>query len=268
MAFRAIYEPKGRAREYAPLALNLYSGCTYGCAYCYVPGALHMRRPEAFVTDAPKPRKILDDLFHDLAEMQAAGDDREVLLCFACDPYHAGDTRLTRSALELFRQFDRPVNVLTKNPQKLLDTDKDLFCEDCSLRLRVGTTLSFLSDELHRKWERRAPSPMSRLTALHEIDDIGVDTWISLEPVLHIGQACGVLRRVAWGEWREPPEIKIGPLNHAKAGYSPQKAVRALTIQAEYLNAVTELRVMFKQDFRKYAQSDQMELGSVQNEEK
>lgn len=39
---RIIYEPKGRAREYANLAANLYSGCIHGCVYCYVPQFLHL----------------------------------------------------------------------------------------------------------------------------------------------------------------------------------------------------------------------------------
>ena len=30
-----IYEPKGKAREYSPLALNLYLECQHGCKYCY-----------------------------------------------------------------------------------------------------------------------------------------------------------------------------------------------------------------------------------------
>lgn len=33
----AIYEPKGAAREYSPLALNYQTGCDHGCVYCYVP---------------------------------------------------------------------------------------------------------------------------------------------------------------------------------------------------------------------------------------
>jgi DNA repair photolyase len=35
---QTIYEPKGKAREYAPLALNLYESCPHGCKYCYKEG--------------------------------------------------------------------------------------------------------------------------------------------------------------------------------------------------------------------------------------
>ena len=38
-----IYEPKGRAREYAALAANLYNTCSHGCRYCYAPAAMKQR---------------------------------------------------------------------------------------------------------------------------------------------------------------------------------------------------------------------------------
>ena len=34
-----IYEPRGKAREYAELAVNLYKGCAHACIYCYAPAA-------------------------------------------------------------------------------------------------------------------------------------------------------------------------------------------------------------------------------------
>jgi DNA repair photolyase len=35
-----IYEPKGPAKEYADLALNIYCGCLHRCRYCFGPGVL------------------------------------------------------------------------------------------------------------------------------------------------------------------------------------------------------------------------------------
>lgn len=50
----AIYEPRGKAREYAALALNLYRGCAHNCAYCYAPSATYATR-EAFAQAQPRP---------------------------------------------------------------------------------------------------------------------------------------------------------------------------------------------------------------------
>jgi DNA repair photolyase len=35
-----IYEPTGKAREYSPLAANLYSGCDHNCDFCFVPSIM------------------------------------------------------------------------------------------------------------------------------------------------------------------------------------------------------------------------------------
>ena len=32
---KAIYNPKGKAGEYAPWACNFYTGCSNDCEYCY-----------------------------------------------------------------------------------------------------------------------------------------------------------------------------------------------------------------------------------------
>ena len=36
-----IYEPRGKAAEYSPLAANLYAGCGHGWLYCYAPAATY-----------------------------------------------------------------------------------------------------------------------------------------------------------------------------------------------------------------------------------
>lgn len=35
MITHPIYEPKGKAREYAELALEVYKTCSHMCKYCY-----------------------------------------------------------------------------------------------------------------------------------------------------------------------------------------------------------------------------------------
>ena len=80
---KIIYEPKGKAREYAPLAVNLYSGCSHGCTYCFGPQTLRKDK-QAFSADVHPKKDALDRLQEDAIRLK--GDDREILLSFVTDP--------------------------------------------------------------------------------------------------------------------------------------------------------------------------------------
>ena len=74
-----IYEPRGKAWEYSDLAVNLYTGCSHACRYCYCPAILR-KTIDAWAFD-PQPRKgILRDLERDAKKLR--GDPREILLSF------------------------------------------------------------------------------------------------------------------------------------------------------------------------------------------
>ena len=45
---KPIYEPKGAAKEYGDLALNIYTGCPHRCYYCYCPQVLRRGREDFF----------------------------------------------------------------------------------------------------------------------------------------------------------------------------------------------------------------------------
>ena len=53
-----IYEPRGAALEYSPLACNLRKGCTHGCLYCYAPACLRMAPEEFHARSEPRERII------------------------------------------------------------------------------------------------------------------------------------------------------------------------------------------------------------------
>jgi len=69
-----IYEPSGRAREYAPLACNLYNpglhyGCPYGCTYCF-------NRAYNKLYGLKKPslrRRSVDSVVAELEQLKASG---------------------------------------------------------------------------------------------------------------------------------------------------------------------------------------------------
>ena len=118
-----IYEPKGAAREYGDLALNIYTGCPHNCYYCFAPAVLHKTR-EAFSTNVQPRQGIVEAVKKQLDKEQIAG--KLIHLCFTCDPYPVGvDTSATREIIKLLKATRNHVQILTKGG-RLAERDFDL----------------------------------------------------------------------------------------------------------------------------------------------
>ncbi|MFE8034370.1 radical SAM protein [Thiohalocapsa marina] len=174
-----VYAPRGQAGEYAPLATNPYRGCGHGCAYCYVPKVLRMDRRE-FDAGATERANFLGLLGRDAAKYRNAGITEQVMLSFTTDPYHPGDTALTRDVIQSLQAHGLGVCTLTKGGTRAL-RDLDLFRPT---RDAFACTLTSLDPAFSAKWERGAAAPADRLQALKAFHDAGIYTWVSLEPTL------------------------------------------------------------------------------------
>lgn len=183
-----IYAPKGQAGEYAPLAANPYRGCGHACAYCYVPNTLRMKRPEFDAGAHPRPF-FIKHLTKDAKKYQAAGITEQVMLSFTTDPYHPGDTSVTRQTIEVLREHNMGLCTLTKGGTRAL-RDLDLFRPD---RDAFASTLTTLDAAFSRKWERGAALPADRLKALKAFHSAGIFTWVSLEPTLDVESSLAIV---------------------------------------------------------------------------
>ena len=185
-----IYVPKGQAGEYAPLACNPYRGCGHGCAYCYVPAVLKMKRPE-FDAGAVPRENFIAKLTKDARRYQAAGVTEQVMLSFTTDPYHPGDTALTRATLGVLQGHGMGFCTLTKGGTRAL-RDIDVFRPN---RDAFASTLTSLDDSFSLKWERGAALPADRIQALEEFHRRGIFTWVSLEPTLDVEASLAIIER-------------------------------------------------------------------------
>lgn len=202
-----LYEPRGRAREYAALACNIYKGCNHGCTYCFAPGALHITKEE-FSQPAPRSEQFVALLEKELAKRDKKGiEPSNVLLCFTCDPYQEidADLRLTQRTINLLHRWGYRVTVLTKGGTKAL-RDLHLFGRGD----RFATTLTFLDPEKSRLWEPEAALPFDRIQAIQQFAAVGIMTWVSLEPVIEPLASLEIIKAVA--PWVEA--FKVGTLNH------------------------------------------------------
>ena len=209
-----IYEPKGRAREYSPLACNLYMGCTHGCKYCYAPSCMHKKPDEWHSAARARGDNVLSLFDKDcatLAHERPDDETRRVLFCFLSDPYQPleGKLHLTRQGIGIAASHGIKVDILTKGDGRLIEKDLPLMLES---ETHLGITLSFSKDASRREWEPMASSVQSRLSILRKAHDMGIFTWVSMEPVIIPDEALTVIRKAhAYVDF-----WKVGKLNHNK----------------------------------------------------
>jgi len=175
-----IYEPKGKALEYAPLAANLYRGCSHGCVYCYAPSATYTTS-EKFFSMARARENVIRLLRKDAEKLH--GDPRNVLLCFTCDPYQPlnDEHGLTRKAIQTINGEDIPVTILTKGGLRPCRDFDELSTHPGN---NFAVTLTTDDEMASLEWEPRAATPKDRIEGLRIAHESGITTWVSFEPVI------------------------------------------------------------------------------------
>lgn len=194
-----IYEPKGAAKEYGDLALNIYTGCPHRCYYCFAPGVLRRDREQFHSHVEPRPG-IVEEVKKQLEKEHITG--KLIHLCFTCDPYPTGyDSTATREIIKLLKQHGNHVQILTKGDGS---RDFDLLDgEDW-----YGITISGKAES--KDTEPGAIQAHKRLAILKIAKLHGIKTWVSFEPVVN---AVSVLRCIS-GYSSSFDRIKIGKLNY------------------------------------------------------
>ena len=187
-----IYEPSGKAREYSPLAMNLYSGCGHKCSYCYVPNVLRIDRKD-FDTNVNPKKNIVEKLENEIKKYSYS--KLQVFMSFTTDPYNPLDEteKLTRKALEFFYKYKVPVSILTKSGLKAL-RDLDII-KKFGEHIKIGTSLTYDNPKDSNRIEAGAAVPDERLEMLKTFHSEKVKTWVSFEPILKPDQVLNLLKQ-------------------------------------------------------------------------
>lgn len=233
---QVIYEPQGKAREYSPLALNLYNGCKNNCKYCYVPNFCK-KDANQFHSEVTERKDILKKLESDCK----LGIADPVLLCFTSDPYPE-NSELTREAIKIFNKYNVNFQILTKSTKRA-KRDFDLYKKsDC-----FAVTLTFVNEIDSREWESGADLPKDRIQALREAKEAGIETWVSLEPVIDPKQSLRLIDLA----YPYVDLFKVGKLNNYK---NLDKTINWREFGLEAIRKLTQYgkRYYIKKDLRQY----------------
>ena len=229
---KPIYEPKGKAKEYGDLAINIYTGCPHRCFYCFAPSVLHIDK-EKFHSHVEARPGIVQAVKDQIEREHITG--KLIHLCFTCDPYPTGyDTTPTREIIKIIKETGNHVQILTKGDGSrdfdLLD-DQDWY----GITLDGGAT----------RWK---PAETYGLETLQKAKKRGIKTWVSFEPVLSDRWVLNCIKFCY--KWFD--KVKIGKLNYHPSNIDWKKFGH----EAEALCKQVGLDYYIKDSLRKEMEKD------------
>lgn len=167
-------------------SINPYRGCEHGCIYCFA------RPSHAYLGLSPgmdfETRLVARPNAADVLRQELSKPRYKVAtlaLGTNTDPYQPceRDLGITRACLEVLRDFDHPIAIVTKG--SLIERDLDILSEMAAKGLvRVGISVTTLDPGLSRRMEPRAPAPARRLAVIHRLAAAGVPVRIMTSPVV------------------------------------------------------------------------------------
>ena len=166
--------------------LNPYAGCGFGCNYCYA--AFFARDPLLRDTwgDWVKAKQNAVSLLHKLARRKPLRD-KSIYMSSVTDAYQPVERKLklSRSILRELVGHQPRLAIQTRSP--LVTRDIDLLREFHVVQ--VNMTITTDSEAVRRAFEPHCPTNAKRLAAITEVTEAGLDTGITLTPLLPVEDA-------------------------------------------------------------------------------
>lgn len=159
--------------------LNLYRGCEHQCIYCDTRSRCY--QIENFNEEVLVKINALELLEDALPRKRQIG-----MIGFGSmnDPYTYAEQKygLTGQALAIVAKYRFPVHIITKSDMVLKDLEVLKVIN--RVKARVSFTVTTTDDALARKLEPGAPPPSSRLAAMQELAEQGIETGVVMMPIL------------------------------------------------------------------------------------
>ena len=167
-------------------SINPYRGCEHGCIYCFArPSHAYMGLSpgadfESRLFAKPNAAELL------AKELSAPGYVPKIIAMGTnTDPYQPieRNLRVTRSILEVLRDFNHPVGIVTKSA--LIQRDLDILVPMAEKGLaKAAVSITTLDRKLARAMEPRASTPPRRLQTIKALSDAGIPVAVMFAPVI------------------------------------------------------------------------------------
>ncbi|PWV98439.1 radical SAM family protein [Paenibacillus cellulosilyticus] len=169
-------------------SLNPYTGCAFGCSYCYVRQMpVSVFRKEDWGTWVDVKQDAASLLQKELRRAKTKGPVT-IFMSSSTDPYQPVEYKeqVTRSLLEVMAA-DPPDFLLVQTRSPLVTRDIDVL-QQLGSRVRVSMTVETDRDEIRKLFSPEAPPIQARLRALRELAEAGIPTQAAVAPILPSGE--------------------------------------------------------------------------------
>ncbi len=225
--------------------LNPYSGCAFGCTYCYA----------AFFSTTKEQREnwgrwvTVKQNAVDLLERRKPGylDGKRIYMSSVTDPYQPIERKLklTRGLLAIMAERHKPKLVIqTRSPDVVRDCDlftqietddRDLFRKVTKHggRVQVNMTVTTDDEDVRRTFEPSCPSNAHRLRAIAQVQAAEIDACITLTPLIWVNDP------KAFAQSLLDTEVKkfiIQPFHFQRGKFVAGTRDDAIRLMAEKLN--------------------------------
>ena len=165
--------------------LNPYSGCSFGCTYCYA--AFFSRKKEQ--VDNWGNWVVVKENAVKLLQRRKPGwlDGKLIYMSSVTDPYQPIERKLelTRRLLETMAERHKP-KLMVQTRSQLVTRDIDLFkrIEERGGRVQVNMTVTTDDPDIMRTFEPICPPNPARLKAITKVQEAGITSCITMTPLL------------------------------------------------------------------------------------
>lgn len=196
---RSLLSPAGGFINAYKFTLNPYSGCGFGCEYCYARFFSPTLEEQETWGEWVKVKENAVALLRKARKARTASRRLErgdaIYMSTVTDPYQPIEQKLglSRAILQELIEVQPRLTIQTRSP--IATRDIDLFKR--FERIRVNFTITTDSEEVRLRYEPHCPAIEARLKAAEAVAAAGVPIGISISPMLPIRDVETFARRLA-----------------------------------------------------------------------
>ncbi|WEG17533.1 radical SAM protein [Alkalihalophilus pseudofirmus] len=166
-------------------SLNPYTGCLFGCSYCYVrQSPVGLFRGEEWGEWVDIKKGIHEKYIREMSSLRKRGKEVTIFMASATDPYQSVEykEKITRALLEAMVEMP-PDFLFVQTRSPLVTRDIDLFLK-LKDSLRLSVTVETDLDEVRKNFSPQAPPIQARLKAIGELQKNDLPVQAAVAPVL------------------------------------------------------------------------------------